>query len=157
MAGNINIINIEKIKIILNPLRWFNKIRFKKSNVRILFIDDKNMPIVQNLKKSGWSVEKVEDIENIDSDIIRQHHIIFVDYKGVGKVVSPKYEGIGLAGSIKEKYGKKKYIILYSANGSFEQDAVLSKYLKIIDYSMLKNADFTEFMEVINDGIKQLR
>lgn len=156
MSGNLNIINIEKLKISFNPLTWFNRLRFKKDTVRILFIDDKQMPVVDNLKNSGWSVEKIEDVKSEDNEIIQRNHIIFVDYKGVGKNISKKYEGVGLAGSIKDKYGDKKRVILYSAN-TFSNDAVMSKYLDKIDDRMLKNVDTIDFVEMINKQMKQLR
>ncbi len=156
MAGNFNFINFDT-KISLNPFAWFNRMRFTKKTLRILFIDDKEMPTVTNLKKDGWAVEKVRDITNVDSDKIKRNHIIFVDYKGVGKNISPQHEGIGLAGQIKDSYGKKKRIILYTSNSSFSRESIMSSQMDKIDNKILKNADFTEFRELIINEMKKIR
>ena len=154
---DIKIISIEKLKVVINPLNWWNRIRFNKSNVRILFVDDERMPIVNNLKQAGFSVEEIKDIKNIDIDEVCRSRIIFVDYKGVGKNISPQYEGIGLIKALKDKYGKSKRIVLYSAHNQFPKKIVLNPMFDLADDKILKNADFTEFLEVINSQMKKIR
>lgn len=141
----------------LSPFHWWNKIKYNKSNVRILFIDDEKMPIVNNLKKAGFNVEEIKDVKNIDIDEVRRSHIIFVDYKGVGKNISPSYEGIGLIKALKDKYSKSKRVILYSAHNQFPKKIVLNQIFNLADDKILKNADFTDFLEVINCQMKKIR
>ena len=115
------------------------------------------MPVVSNLKKAGWSIEKIKDIKNIEDEIIRRNHVVFVDYKGVGSNISPKHEGVGLAIQIKKTYGKSKRVIIYSANTSFSTDTVLDADFNYIDNRILKNADTTEFIDMICSEMKKLR
>lgn len=146
----------DKIEI---PSMWafINRFRFSKSNIRILFIDDSDMPIVENLKRAGWSVRRVRDIKNIDDDAIRTARIIFVDYKGVGRNISPQYEGVGLIKAIKDKYKSSKRLILYSAHSDFPNNIVLDPIFQVADNKIRKNADNTEFLAIIDSEIKKIR
>lgn len=146
----------EKIEIPIVS-SFISRIRFNKSNVRILFIDDEIMPIVENLRKAGWSVEKTKDIKNIDDDAVRRARIIFVDYKGVGRNISPQYEGVGLIKNLKDTYKKTKRVILYSANDNFPKEIVLNPIFQAADNRLPKNADTIEFLDMINMEIKKLR
>ena len=115
------------------------------------------MPVVSNLRAAGWLIEKMSDVKNIDDEKIKRNHIIFVDYKGVGKNISPKHEGVGLAAQIKKAYQGKKRVIIYSANTSFSRDAILDADFNLIDNRILKNADTTEFIDMITSEMRKLR
>ena len=55
-----NLFNFELnlgLEKILNPRHWFSK-NHTKDSVNILFIDDKEMPVVDSLKKNGYKVIK---------------------------------------------------------------------------------------------------
>jgi hypothetical protein len=152
-----NLVHVDVVS--LTPqvvIKVWNKWRFRQDNIQILFIDDTEMPVVQNLKKTGWIVEKIKDVKNLDDAIVKRSHIIFVDFKGVGRNISPQHEGIGLAIQLKKKYQKKKRIILYSANSSFSADSILKSDFDYIDNRILKNADTTEFVDMINSEMKKL-
>ncbi|MEK7453209.1 MAG: hypothetical protein AAB614_03170 [Patescibacteria group bacterium] len=69
---------------IFNPINWLKK-SYTKDNTNILFIDDLEMPIVDNLKKAGYKVKKIRDVKDVDDADVKNSQIIFVDYKGVGK------------------------------------------------------------------------
>lgn len=117
-----------------------------KKSKKILFIDDeyKDFAIIESLKTNGYDVSAVEDITNIHDEKIKKAKIIFVDYKGVGKLFGKK-QGIGLMKALKEKYRKKK-IILFSAHKGFGMDADF----KIADELISKNAPLKEFMDIID-------
>lgn len=100
------------------------KKKITKGNARILFIDDKEFPVVAQLREARWSVEKIDDLQNLDDDYVKRSHIIFVDYKDVGKKIAGQDEGIGLCKILKEKYGDSKRIILYSGYGRYKGDFI---------------------------------
>jgi hypothetical protein len=54
----------------------------------VLFIDDQKLDTVEILKKAGWDVTRVKDIEYLDSNDIKEAHIIFVDIKMSGEKLS---------------------------------------------------------------------
>ncbi len=126
--------------------------KFNKSNVLILFIDDEEFPIVENLRRAGWHTRRIKDITNIDSSDIIAAQIIFIDYKGVGRVLSKQEQGIGLIKEIKRKYGSQKRVILYSAY-KIPIDVDLEK---IVDRKLPKNSNMYEFQAMIDEEIYTL-
>lgn len=126
---------------------------YNKHNSQVLFIDDQEFPIIENLKDGGWSVEKIGDLKNIDDDRVVRSHIIFVDYKRVGRSISKKEEGIGIVKALKAKYGKSKRIILYSGHNRFN----LGHDIKAADNFLPKNADSYEFIQMIESELDKIR
>lgn len=126
---------------------------YNKYNLHILFIDDEEFPIVENLKEGGWSVEKIDDLRNIEADCIMRSQIIFVDYKRVGRSISKKEEGIGIIKALKGKYKKSKRIILYSGHNRF----TLGHDIKAADNYLPKNSDSYEFVQMIESEANKIR
>lgn len=49
-----------------------------KSKIKVLFVDDKEFPIVDHLKSIGYvGADYMSDIEDIDDTRVRYAHIIF--------------------------------------------------------------------------------
>lgn len=140
----------------LNPKNWFKK-RYTKESVKLLFIDDDDMPIADNLRKSGWDVKKMKDVRDINCDGINNRQIIFVDYEGVGLAISSKHQGIGLAKLLKEEYKESKYIVLYTSQKSIPIETAFNDALSLIDDKLPKDADETDFLEVINKALSKLK
>ena len=157
MSGNINIINFEKPRFNIKNLfkKKISSTNLDKSTIRILFIDDDvdDFPVIQNLKDAGWSVEACRDIQNIEDDIVKRSHIIFVDYKGVGKNFSEREQGIGLIKILKDTYKNTKRIILYSGHNRFS----LGDQIDVADTKLPKNADTREFIEIIKKEMKKIQ
>ncbi len=127
------------------------KKRRDKSNTFILFVDDEEFPVVENLHQSGWAVERVTDIKNIDDELVKRAHIVFIDNRGVGKILSENDAGIGLARLIKEAYGNKKWVILYSGH-----TVPVSKKLRVFDDYLEKDADTYQFELKIREGLNKI-
>jgi len=125
----------------------------KKSKLRILFIDDDvKFKIVKILNKAGWSTKIVKDIDNLDSDIILNSHILFVDINDVGVKLDFKDEGLGLGMAIKKKYPHKK-VIIYSSQDKGER---FHKALRVVDDFLFKNAEPFEFQQIIENFAKEI-
>ncbi|HFC11182.1 MAG TPA: hypothetical protein ENJ75_03315 [Candidatus Kaiserbacteria bacterium] len=158
---DINLIKIENkfnnnFWYFLNPKNWHKK-NYTKDNVNILFVDDLDMPVVDNLKKNGYRVKKVKDIKNIDDADVKNSQIIFVDFDGVGKFVSPLHQGAGLVRELKVRYEKSKYIVLYTAEPSMPTDTTMNELFNIADDRMRKDDDVTDFVDQIREGLKKLK
>lgn len=120
-----------------------------KSILRILFIDDDpRFKVVNIFKKSGWvNTSRVKDIGQLDSHIVLDTHIFFVDIQGVGKELGFNDEGLGLALALKEKYPNKK-VVIYSAESRGDR---FHKALRKADSSLPKNAEPYEFLQEVDD------
>lgn len=118
-----------------------------KVTCQILFIDDEPLPtLIRTLKKAGWkNIKRIGDTANLDMAEILNANIIFVDIKGVGKLLQFKNEGVGLAAAIKQRYPKKG-VVIYSATSDhnlFDPD------LNIVDGKLYKNAEPIQFNNMI--------
>lgn len=140
----------------LNPKNWFRK-NYTKDNVNILFVDDLDMPVVESLKKANFKVKKVKDLKDVDDAEVKNAQIIFVDFDGVGKFVSPQHQGAGLVKELKIKYGKSKYIVLYTAQPTLPTDTAMNSLFNIADARMRKDSDVTDFTEQIREALKKLK
>jgi len=132
---------------------FFKRKKCDKNDIHILFVDDEDFAIIDNLKEARWSVEKINDLHNIEDDCVKRAKIIFVDYKGVGKTFSEKEQGIGIIKSLKNTYGSSKRIILYSGHNRFS----LQDDIKAADNYLAKNSDTYEFIKMIQDEVKKIK
>ena len=122
-----------------------------KATTRILFVDDNHTEYrnVSILKKAGWTKTKsVKDITDLDSSVVTEADIIFVDINGVGLELFED-QGLGLASALKKKYPKKK-IVIYSAETTGDR---FHKALREVDHCLPKNADAYQFMNLIENLI----
>ncbi|MEE1001007.1 MAG: hypothetical protein U0L37_03530 [Bacteroidales bacterium] len=125
-----------------------------KSELKVIFVDDKKFNIVNLLKKNGWKqISYKNDISDLDDPEIREAHVIFLDINGVGIAMNFQNQGMGLCGAIKRKYGNKKRVVLYSGetDGSiFDSDA------KMADDTLVKDSDYYQFIYLMEQYGKEL-
>ncbi|MEK7180888.1 MAG: hypothetical protein AAB738_00950 [Patescibacteria group bacterium] len=129
------------------------KQKLGKNNAYILFIDDETFPVVENLVKAGWSARRIKDIKNIQDEEVSRAHVIFVDYKGVGRNISEQDQGIGVIKAIKAAYGDSKRVVLYSGYARFD----LSMDMRKADNQLPKNSDTYEFISMIESELKKIK
>ena len=53
--------------------------------LRVLFIDDVLVPAVESLRKQGYDVEQVTDVDSLDELCSGKYQVIFFDVRGVGE------------------------------------------------------------------------
>jgi ActR/RegA family two-component response regulator len=136
----------KKIKL---PSRTIDEI---KRVCHVLFVDDQKFDTVEILKKSGWNVTRIKDIESLDSSDVKNSHIIFVDIKGVGRAMKFTDEGLGVVSAVKDRYPEKK-VVVYS---SVSEGDRFHKALKKADELLPKNADPYQFQTVIEKLSKEV-
>lgn len=147
--------NVNKIKINIGNHKKgetsTDSTQYNKEDIQILFIDDEKFKTVDNLKSAGWvNTKTIKDVTNLDSTDVKNSDVIFVDINGVGEKLFPIDKGLGLAEALKRKY-PKKFIVIYSAQ---EQGDRFHKALKVVDYSLSKNAEPYEFINIIENCMK---
>lgn len=135
--------------------KFFNPTRLTKENSQILFIDDKDVQIVKNLKKAGWSVELKKDISDIHASFVKRANVIFVDYRGVGKTLGENDEGFGLARALKRGYGDKKRVVIYSGEVEYKSDFM--KRVRDVDDHLPKDSNTEEFIYVIEEQLGKIK
>ncbi len=125
------------------------KIDLMKSKTKILFVDDDNdFKVVRILKDSGWKHTKsVIDIKSIDSPIVKDAHIHFIDINGVGKILNLPNEGLDLALMIKQRYPAKK-VVIYSANRNSNS---FHEAWNLCDFKLEKNALPNQFQNLVEN------
>lgn len=135
-------------------LFWFNKKKPKEfcdvqKIAKILFIDDKDCQIVINLERNNFDVKKINDVVSPATDAsVQWANIIFVDYKGVGKKMFEKKEGLGLISEFKRVYGNKKRYVIYSTVQDFGG---------LTDFPYIrKNATYDEYVSLIATEVSKL-
>lgn len=124
-----------------------DELEIRKKLTNILFVDDDTkFKIIKILNVSGWINTKiVKDVDNPDSELVKNSHILFVDINGVGIKMGFKDEGLGLANYLKKKYPEKKVIIYSTEPGGNRFHEALRK----VDDFLSKNAEPSEFQEII--------
>jgi hypothetical protein len=139
----------------LDPRNWFRS--SMPEQINILFIDDLDMPVVENLKKMGYRVKKVKDIRDIRDAEVKNSQVIFVDFEGVGKVVSPQHQGAGLVKELKVTYGNSKYVVLYTAQPTLPADTIMRSLFDAADARLRKDSDVTDFTDQIKKALEKLK
>jgi len=128
--------------------------KLDKSSIRILFIDDNKFPIIENLKNAGYTVQWIKDIKHIEEVKVTDSHILFVDYKGVGKNLSQNKEGVGICKMLKDKYKKSKYVVL--CTGESIPNELLKEIKSISDAIVPKSLETTDFINIINEAMEKI-
>lgn len=125
-----------------------------KSKVKVLFIDDKEFPVVNHLRSIGYmGIDYMTDVSDIDDNRIRYADIIFIDINGVGLLLGFPNQGMGLCGALKKKYGDTKRIILYSGE---TEGSIFDKDAQKADATLKKDSDIYQFISYITDYAKEL-
>ena len=119
--------------------------------LRILFIDDERLEVINTLKTEGYDVDHWEDVENLEKIVDGRYHIVFFDVRGIGG----KYGGNGL--DIVKYVGIHNPIIhsiVFSAKPfSGDESDLIRQFAK---RSMTKDCTFYELVELLENYAKSL-
>jgi hypothetical protein len=144
--------------ILSKDFRWkfWKREIYTKENIKILFIDDSDMPVVNSLRSNGYNVKKIQDIKNIDDPVLKDSQIVFIDFHGVGLRISPEHQGAGLIKEIRNQYGLKKYLIFYTNKTNLPTETTLHDLFNMADAKLRKDSDNIDFIQQIRKGINEL-
>ncbi|MGB8815661.1 MAG: hypothetical protein WCC74_00250 [Minisyncoccia bacterium] len=137
--------------------RFSNKTSIKieelKKSTNILFVDDEDSSArLKIIRDAGWNVNQINEVTNFNSEDIKRADIIFMDYIGVGKVLTPTEEGIGLLKNIKSRY-PEKFLIFYSGYAGFIPG---HEFHKVADAWIDKHADTYVYIDQIEAAATQI-
>jgi DNA-binding NtrC family response regulator len=122
-----------------------------KSVTRVLIIDDDNPEELRNLlKKDGWKIYYLADLDSLENRKLKDSHIICIDIMGVGKALQCN-SGMELVKHIKQKYPTKK-IILYS---SVSKQDIFSDALDYVDKRLRKESSLLPFSKAVEEMSKK--
>lgn len=112
--------------------------------LRVLFIDDVDVPAVATLRQQGYDVTQQTDVESLDDLCSGRYHVIFFDVRGVGEKLGKN--GLDILRFVAE-HNSLIYRVAYSAR-PFEASETdfLAKYA---DRSVKKDLTIVEFIDVI--------
>jgi hypothetical protein len=112
--------------------------------LRILFIDDEYLPIVDTFKQEGYDVSYMEDIDNLENLIDGRYQVIFFDVRGIGK----KYGGNGLdAVEYVAKHNPLIHRIVFSAKPFSASE--LERARRSADLCVTKDSTFYDLSAVV--------
>lgn len=123
-----------------------NNISKLREKVKILFVDDEEFEIVEQLKDRRYNIYYKSDIwYAIEAE---PFDVIIMDIKGVAKRTKSSMEGFSLAEEIKRTYPEKQ---VYCYSGMVIMNEVAEK-LNNIDGYIMKDTDIDKWTEKL-DGI----
>ena len=124
-----------------------------KRRTQILFVDDESFENRLNeVRDAGWNVRQIQDVTNFDSEDIKAANIIFMDYKGVGLVMTASEEGIGLLKQLKKKYPDKKLVFYSGYSGTIPGHEVHN----IADRWIQKHVDTVVYVDLIEELAREV-
>ena len=118
-----------------------------RSSIRIIVIDDEPFPYSDNLRKHGFIIEQLHDLETLDS--ISSYEIVLCDVQGVGAKFHNELQGAYLVKEIRKKF-PFKFIISYTA---YDNDARYTALLKNADISIIKDENTEVWVEKLDYAI----
>ncbi len=121
-----------------------------KSKYEILIIDDNPFPVVETLRRNGFRVREMRDIDVIED--VNPYPIIACDIEGIGKKLRPGTANGGFY-VLKEirKYYPDKYLIQYSTKPQ-DIDSRLTK----ADVIFPKDTGIEIWQEQIENSLQEL-
>ncbi|MBR5019498.1 MAG: hypothetical protein IKX53_07710 [Bacteroidales bacterium] len=121
-----------------------------RSSVRIIVIDDQPFPYSENLRKHGFNIEQLRDLETLDS--ISSYEIVLCDVQGVGTTFHQELQGAYLVKEIRKRF-PFKFIISYTA---YDNDARYTALLKSADLSIVKDENTDIWVEKLDYAISSV-
>jgi hypothetical protein len=119
--------------------------------LRTLFIDDNVVPAVAELKRQGYDVEQIMDVDSLDELCNGKYQIIFIDVRGVGEKLGTS--GLDILKFVAE-HNPLVFRVVYSAKPF--QPTETEFLVKFADRSVKKDLTIVEFIDVIDEYAKSI-
>lgn len=120
----------------------------ERKQYNIIIIDDHIFPLLDSLRKHGFTISKFNDIEDIDE--LKGFDIIICDIRGIGQTFQSRYQGAHIVKEIHKRF-PNKYLIVYSGS-TFSVE--YNNYFKLSDKTVKKGTDLSEWVVILDTAIK---
>jgi hypothetical protein len=120
----------------------------ERKQYNIIIIDDQIFPLLDSLRKHGFTISKFNDIEDIDE--LKGFDIIICDIRGIGQTFQSRYQGAHIVKEIHKRF-PNKYLIVYSGS-TFSVE--YNNYFKLSDKTVKKGTDLSEWVVILDTAIK---
>jgi CheY-like chemotaxis protein len=121
-----------------------------KKRAKILVIDDHDFVYAPLFTRDGYTIEKWDDVENLEKLENNYFDLILLDIQGVGQSESEE-EGFGILKHIRAKSPTQIVIAFSNADWSLKyQD-----FFDLADRKLAKSQDYVEFKRVVDDLLTQ--
>lgn len=118
---------------------------------RLLFVDDELIPLIEELKDSGFSVNHDKTGHDYEQLVVGQHFdVALIDYSGVGKKYGSK-QGLDLMRFIR-RVSPRTRIIAYTSKGLGSDK---SDFYRLADVVLPKDAGVTEALECVEEQLQK--
>lgn len=121
-----------------------------KKRARILVIDDNDFAYAPLFKRDGYTIEKWDDVENLEQLENNYFDLILLDIQGVGQSESEE-EGFGILKHIREKSPAQIVIAFSNADWSLKYQG----FFDLADIKLAKSQDYVEFKRVVDNLLTQ--
>jgi DNA-binding NarL/FixJ family response regulator len=112
--------------------------------LRILFIDDEDLPIIQTFRDENYDVQHWKEVESLDPLVDGRFHVVFIDVRGVGQ----KFGGTGLnLLQYVRSHNPLVYTVVFSAKPFTGQESELIR--KHADRCITKDCTFYDLTDAI--------
>lgn len=121
-----------------------------KKRAKILVIDDSDFVYAPLFTRDGYTIEKWDDVENLEKLENNYFYLILLDIQGVGQSESEE-EGFGILKHIRAKSPAQIVIAFSNADWSLKyQD-----FFDLADKKLAKSQDYVEFKRIVDDLLTQ--
>ena len=121
-----------------------------KKRAKILVIDDHDFVYAPLFIRDGYTIEKWDDVENLEKLENNYFDLILLDIQGVGQSESEE-EGFGILKHIRAKSPTQIVIAFSNADWSLKyQD-----FFDLADRKLAKSQDYVEFKRIVDDLLTQ--
>lgn len=118
-----------------------------RKRARILVIDDSDFFYLELFQKDGYTVQKWDDVEDLQKLESGYYDVIFLDIQGVGKQQSAD-QGLGIIRHLKS-VRPTQIIVAYS---NADWPLKYKEFFDLADASLDKRGDYVDFKKVL-DGL----
>lgn len=120
-----------------------------RGKVKILFIDDQDLPVLSILEKQKFNISYKKDISNMYD--LEGYDVICCDIRGIATKLFSKFEGAYLIKEIKRKY-PGKYVIAYTGS---TYDTTYNEYFNLADDTIKKGISSEDLIDILDDSIEK--
>lgn len=148
---NINFNFYNNNKYSLNELSN-EEIEKAKKNVKLVIVDDEEVPNMENLKNDDYNIKILSDIDNIQDFVTKDYKVVILDIQGIGKKITKRSEGWGVLEYLKKEYPHIVIIVFTGADWS------ITKYkdkADLADFIIGKDSEYLNFKMKIDAAIRK--